>query len=377
MVSAVSIDTAARPTPKTPAFSLGLSALLSTNKNFTVGENRDETEESSKVQRRLSNLPKWSPTGKENIEPAKLSKNGEAERKELSLSNDKQQAKEQSIDASNDASQLAAQEPSTASAITNEKHTEKENIGNPATGASQKREDETKGNINGPSTDVPLVLTKFIELAKWSLVIVANNPKITGFDISETEDWVVLVGQRSDTAQLWHSSMITGRLSNKEITTGSGRVYKLNGDLDGTAMVDAGFTFELIEAFKDGFPENWLEILLQSFSSIDGDRRKSKITEKLNKPKEQTRKSSNVSAKKVSLSPRPRPSPNTKRSRRNSDPPSRILWKDEIVSTPIVSLDYPILGRTRSGRRVVKPLPYWENKYQYKDLSSPLQRKTH
>lgn len=104
-------------------------------------------------------------------------------------------------------------------------------------------------------------------LSRWSLVVVPNNPGITRLDRSVTEDWIVLVGRRPDMAEMWHSSLITGRISEREITTGSGRVYSLEGPADELALIEAGFSFETVEAFKLGFPESWQLVLVQEFGN--------------------------------------------------------------------------------------------------------------
>lgn len=104
-----------------------------------------------------------------------------------------------------------------------------------------------------------------IVLSSWSLVVVPNNPNVTKIEKSVTDEWIVLVGKRSDMSEMWHSSLITGRHSQREITTGSGRVYRLDGPADELALIEAGFSFETVEAFKDGFPEVWQSVLIQEF----------------------------------------------------------------------------------------------------------------
>lgn len=248
-----------------------------------------------------------------------------------------------------------------------------------------------------------------IDLTHWSLVIVPNNPSVTGYERSVTSEWVVLVGKRTDMVEMWHSSLITGRQAACEITTGSGRIYRLGGSLDESAMVEAGFSFGLVESFRNGFPENWQEHLLQEFSSIreksakrSTRSREQEVNGKMERrldqgrikrrsslagikaPSPKGRKSELIKHEDPSTDPPYEPinerrrGPNSQRRHspqaQPSTPPSfnkeNPRWRDNL--TPVVTGDATILGTTRSGRRVFKPFPYWENKYLGKDLSSPL-----
>lgn len=142
-----------------------------------------------------------------------------------------------------------------------------------------------------------------ISLSRWSLVVVPNNPGITRLDRSVTEDWIVLVGRRPDMAEMWHSSLITGRISEREITTGSGRIYSLEGPADELALIEAGFSFETVEAFKLGFPESWQLVLIQEFGNA-----KSRVGEHPETPRSLTAGATLVAPK--------------KRSRQAQDPPN-------------------------------------------------------
>lgn len=240
-----------------------------------------------------------------------------------------------------------------------------------------------------------------IALSKWSLVVVSNNSSVTKLERSVTEDWIVLVGKRSDMQEMWHSSLITNRLSEREITTGSGRIYRLVGSCDDLAMIEAGFSFDLVEAFREGFPENWQMRLIQEFSvstkndgehqyaGVEGFKRSSLLTKSrtlkttkdtanstvendkerqncLEVPKKErkavlkrTSLDAEIKDDKVWTSEKKRAQGvSPKRVRRISEPISK--WMD----TPtLVQSGLEVRGRTRSGRRVITPLPYWENKY--------------
>ncbi|PJF19789.1 hypothetical protein PSACC_00435 [Paramicrosporidium saccamoebae] len=260
-----------------------------------------------------------------------------------------------------------------------------------------------------------------ITLLKWSMVVVPNNPNVTKLEKLVTENWIVLVGRRSDMTELWHSSLITNRLSNREITTGSGRIYKLEGPCDDLAMIESGFNFDIIEAFREGFPENWQMVLIQELGGAFKDKsnreKKPEVKDKLSHEKKsetkddfhgkrlettndshekkqdvkdddfenqcpQINRIKTVNRRKSMPSSKPKTAPkikspqkstlitpksrrnaaskyetSPKSSRRYSEPLSR--WND----LPSFSCNVQVTGHTRSGRRVVSPLPYWENKY--------------
>lgn len=329
-----------------------------------------------------------------------------------------------------------------------------------------------------------------IFLSNWSLVVVPNNPSVTKLDKTVTEDWVVLVGKRNDMSEMWHSSLITGRLSSREVSTGSGRIYRLEGPADELALIEAGFSFDTVEAFKAGFPESWQLVLIQEFGSslsssttaaattpipttrlpIKGTLKQQVLTESKSKSKtdlkidakdghgEPSVKTESVLAdsliseqpvkrkrgrprkarpeldstigptttiedKENSLSEHanqsetreslvdvatpPQPlknkikdkikkptntptspmkkikiqTPQTHSKELRVSNPTPILkrrrsapqswWKSPLESTPLTTPHVDVLGLTRSGRRVVAPLPYWENKYLHSSIVTP------
>ena len=61
---------------------------------------------------------------------------------------------------------------------------------------------------------------------------------------------------------LWHSGPVVKWLSPRELATKSGTVYCLRGPLDQTALAEVGINdAEIAQSFKNGFPENWLELI--------------------------------------------------------------------------------------------------------------------
>lgn len=205
-----------------------------------------------------------------------------------------------------------------------------------------------------------------IVLSQWSMVMVPNNPETTKISAA-CRDWIVLVGRREDIAEMWHSSLITSRLSGREITTGSGRVYRLKGPLDEPSLAEHGFSPDTAHAFRDGFPPDWRERLQAELSRPPSSARDSESD-----PKQSRRRS-------AAPPPIPNPNPNSRRRtehvsetpvgadarpRRRSDPPPPGQQR-----TPECSPE--VAAQTRSGRRVVRPLAYWENKYMHPGPGSP------
>lgn len=254
--------------------------------------------------------------------------------------------------------------------------------------------ESTNVTMSSQLTTTSKKVDEAIILSNWSMLIVPNNPSVTRIDKNITEYWIILIGRRSDMSDMWHSSLISNRLSKREVTTGSGRVYRLEGPIDESALAQVGFRPHILEAFREGFPENWRKLLLQELTSIKTqandeyqlEDEKSTIQKGGNDDedditapttaaavKDQSKpRYSELSKKEVAIitnTPKSKTDDDysgSSRNRRKSEPVSR--WRDAI---PYLPTDLPIVGQTRSGRKVIKPLPYWENKYLRADSSSP------
>ncbi len=61
---------------------------------------------------------------------------------------------------------------------------------------------------------------------------------------------------------MWHSSLISSRLSLEQVTTGSGRVYQTQGPISEMAMAEHGFSMAFFRQFRDGFPHNWKDLVI-------------------------------------------------------------------------------------------------------------------
>lgn len=231
-----------------------------------------------------------------------------------------------------------------------------------------------------------------IALSQWSIVMVPNNPETTKVDAS-CKDWIVLVGRRQDISEMWHSSLIASRLSDREITTGSGRVYRLEGPLDEPSLLDHGFSTDIAYAFRDGFPQDWKERLFAEFARTQKSPPSSPRNSEIH-PKQSKRRTATASSNpNPNTTPNPNidPVPNPNSNPRNPDSPNPNTRTRRPLETPpsaaaryrrrsdppparhrvLVDCSPDVAGQTRSGRRVVRPLAYWENKYMHPGQASP------
>jgi len=101
------------------------------------------------------------------------------------------------------------------------------------------------------------------ELENWFLILeVKKEGKIAQFKIGG-----YLPGQL-DRNKIWYSSMITDRISARELLTKRGTKYKVIGSADINACVDNGIEMHIAQQFVNGFPENWKNILAKQFNTI-------------------------------------------------------------------------------------------------------------
>jgi hypothetical protein len=130
--------------------------------------------------------------------------------------------------------------------------------------------------------------------------------------------------------------------------TGSGRLYNLK-TIDSASFAKAEFSKALVDRFAKGFPDKWQEMLLAELGHAKTPVSPPRTAGKLLKmPASNLRTPKTPTSKKTPARKSSTPkSANTKRS------PSRLLLSDE---TP------KILGSTRSGRKIVTPIPFWDTK---------------
>ena len=108
-----------------------------------------------------------------------------------------------------------------------------------------------------------------VPFTEWSFGIAPNTPRVTHIPREVAPDWIVLVGRRPDATELWHSSIVTGKLSPHLIETGSGKVYCLtDGSMDSQRMAEHGFGDAFSAKFARGFPDNWQSLIIDELARI-------------------------------------------------------------------------------------------------------------
>jgi SANTA (SANT Associated) len=91
------------------------------------------------------------------------------------------------------------------------------------------------------------------------------------------EMWLVVVGVVKDSDTITQSSFIRKRLGGRTVQS-KNTVYELEGEFDETFSPHPLFSHESIQRFKDGFPENWKEIIGMEEDRIREDRRRKKLS---------------------------------------------------------------------------------------------------
>jgi len=184
-------------------------------------------------------------------------------------------------------------------------------------------------------------------LDAWYFQRIPNNPKFSKVDRSLCEEWIVLVGLKSDLAELWHSSIVTGIEGPRRIITGSGRIYNLSSSFDHAAMIKAGFSSRLADRFAKGFPPKWKEFLIDELSPSTTVGDSPNLTKKAVNLKAPSSASS--IRKRTAATPK---TPRTPRTPRSVRTPSVVARTAEVPK---------VIGETRSGRKIVTPIPFWDS----------------
>ncbi|CAG8471735.1 18841_t:CDS:1 [Acaulospora morrowiae] len=110
--------------------------------------------------------------------------------------------------------------------------------------------------------------TKHISIFDWHLICLPIQPKPNHLLPPGVDRWIVIEGVIKKGRQhfQWHTSLIVDRVSRMLLKTLSGKTYKLEGELMIDSMMNYGFSQKCCEKFRDGFPDDWKEILLCEFS---------------------------------------------------------------------------------------------------------------
>jgi len=233
--------------------------------------------------------------------------------------------------------------------------------------------------------------TGSVVLTSWYLAVIPNCTNVTKIERNRCTEWIVLVGKRAGMNDLWHSSPITGRLSERQVCTGSGRVYELDGPIDSLSLIDVGFSFGIAEAFRDGFPWNWKDLVISDLCRMKRDLAKETQSQPTsqssafhqssishdNQTKVQKRKLPQSTTRKVVgrvKSERAEGVGVKKSAARTND--EKMLDDSDSSSDDDIENVTPRgtdAEKSRSGRRIVKPQPHWETRRTRRSMASPLE----
>lgn len=90
-----------------------------------------------------------------------------------------------------------------------------------------------------------------LSLVRWRISLISSSKQ------SLTDDFKIhLHGIRTDTGDPWTSAQVSCVLGSSLIQAGS-HIYKLIGRINAEECIHFGFSHHFIEAFLNGFPENW------------------------------------------------------------------------------------------------------------------------
>lgn len=143
---------------------------------------------------------------------------------------------------------------------------------------------------------------------------------------------------------------MTGRESAKRIVTGSGRIYNIT-DCDIDAMLKAGFSQEFTDKFAQSFGgSSWKSLLIQELS---GEAREApRSTGKISTiPRTVLKTPQSVKRKKAM--------PKTPTSEKKTPIKVRATKNH---TTPLTAEVPRLIGSTRSGRKIITPVPFWDAK---------------
>ncbi|KAL4238268.1 hypothetical protein ACF0H5_002980 [Mactra antiquata] len=100
---------------------------------------------------------------------------------------------------------------------------------------------------------------------------------------------------------LWHSSAVEKRLGKRHLLTSTGTTYKLKGPMDKLVALNEGLPDSIISKFKDGFPNEWQEVIQEFLQESKLKRKKEKkklpVSKKTKASKEENNKKKPTSEK--------------------------------------------------------------------------------
>ncbi|KAG9327413.1 hypothetical protein KVV02_005989 [Mortierella alpina] len=87
--------------------------------------------------------------------------------------------------------------------------------------------------------------------------------------VSGCDEWIGVHGNVVDPkAMMWHTSLIKEAIDPTTVMTLTGSLYHLRGSIDEERMRSNGFPQDVVEAFRDGFPTDWSNILKDHFNGV-------------------------------------------------------------------------------------------------------------
>ncbi|KAF9952423.1 hypothetical protein BGZ72_006292 [Mortierella alpina] len=91
--------------------------------------------------------------------------------------------------------------------------------------------------------------------------------------VSGCDEWIGVHGNVLEPkAMVWHTSFIKDAVDPNTVMTLTGSLYHLRGSIDEERMRSNGFSQDVVEAFKDGFPADWRDILVDHFNGTPASR---------------------------------------------------------------------------------------------------------
>ncbi|KAF9977193.1 hypothetical protein BGZ75_010368 [Mortierella antarctica] len=92
--------------------------------------------------------------------------------------------------------------------------------------------------------------------------------------VSGCDEWIGVHGNVVEPkAMVWHTSLIKEAIDPTTVMTLTGSLYHLRGSIDEERMRSNGFPQDVVEAFRDGFPTDWSNILKDHFIGISPSQR--------------------------------------------------------------------------------------------------------
>ncbi|CAO1619381.1 unnamed protein product [Parajaminaea phylloscopi] len=137
--------------------------------------------------------------------------------------------------------------------------------------------DEQGGQVNDDGPPEKSAGKQPVELRRWWLRLSNHARDLSAVrrlcgKNTPVKHWIYVEGIKTTGfgADLWHSSIITARLKADLVQTVSGGCYHLEGTLDQAMTRSHGVPDEIIAAFAQGFPVDWLQLLAAELTGLAG-----------------------------------------------------------------------------------------------------------